>query len=226
MAVAVSPLAPETAPTDYLYDVFLSYTHAPPFGPWARGGFLDLFEQYLRNALFRHPNIFYDATDIKHGDAWPLRIKRALAASRCLVAVWSPDYFISEWCVRECCVMLTREQKLGYRTINNPSGLIVPVRVFATEHLPEAIRKLIDDTHYLDAQDYTSSVENYKATPEYGALEKELKKWVFKVADVINKAPAWENDWLSPPFIDDALPPCEQRLRPNREVNCPKPSIA
>ena len=221
----VVPPEPPAHASDYVYDVFLSYRHGLPFGPWVRDNFRHLFAAYLEQALLRPPVIFWDETSIKPGDAWPHRIKRALALSRCLVPIWSPGYFISEWCVRECCVMLNREGKFGYRTPENPSGLVVPVRVFATEHLPATIQKLITETQYLDAQDYVSSVANYNTTPECAKLEKELKKWVFGVAAIVNSAPTWEQAWLTPSFVDDVLPPCEQSLRvPDPKYK--KPSIA
>jgi len=126
----------------YEYDVFYSYKTGFPFGDWVHEHLLPFLESYLGNALNRNVNLFVDRNGISSGDAWPERIKRALAHSRCLVAVWAPLYFNSLWCRYECAVMLYRERQLGYRTINNPSGLILPINVFDGEHFPDFAQEI------------------------------------------------------------------------------------
>lgn len=114
----------------YEYDAFVSYPHDEPVGTWVRNIFVPLLRPYLRNALGRPENLFLDEDTIAPGAAWPQRIRRALACSRCLIPVLSIEYFYSEWCLRECAVMLLREQRFGYRTTQTPDGLICPVLVF------------------------------------------------------------------------------------------------
>src|SRR5262249_34011253 len=45
--------------------------------------------------------IFFDLENINVGSLWKERIAKALCASKCLVAVWSPEYFRSKYCVAE-----------------------------------------------------------------------------------------------------------------------------
>lgn len=81
----------------YTHDVFLSYSHDYPFGEWVKDPFLPLFQGYLTASLGREAQIFSDR-DIPTGNSWPERLRNALASSRTLVGIWSPNYFISDWC--------------------------------------------------------------------------------------------------------------------------------
>jgi hypothetical protein len=221
---AVSP-APGQA-NNYEYDVFLSYTHDTPFGPWVRETFFDVFEAWLRQALQgQKPKIFFDTSSIASGTAWPLVIRRGLATSRCLVAVWSPDYFVSKWCVRECCVMLQREKQLGYRTLENPSGLILPVQVYDRNHFPEAVRSFVAETQALDCRDYANPAPMYKQTLRYVELIELIRVWTQRVAQVIYAAPPWRPEWLTPEWLESRPLACEETLRPP-EPHFPAPSLA
>lgn len=70
---------------DYQYDIFLSYSRKFA-NDWVREHFLKLFRLYLEGGLGYSPSVFVD-TEIADGDTWPLRLREALAQSRCLVAV-------------------------------------------------------------------------------------------------------------------------------------------
>src|SRR6266481_7597971 len=96
----------------YEFDVFLSYRNEKPSGTWVHDHFLPYFRPALAEALVRPAEIFVDRTGIHSGQKWPARLKQALAHSRCLIGVWSPMYFRSEWCQCESAVMRHRESKL------------------------------------------------------------------------------------------------------------------
>src|SRR5947208_5875856 len=125
----------------YKHDVFLSYLHVRPSGTWVHEHFLPYFAFQLGNALNRWPEIFVDRTGIHLGEKWPIRLKKALAHSRCLVGIWTPLYFQSEWCQCECSVMRHRETQLGYGTSQRPDGLIVGIKVNDGIHFPEFARE-------------------------------------------------------------------------------------
>jgi hypothetical protein len=95
------------APTDYEYDVFVSYKHGSLYGAWVEETLLRLFKELLREELPRGRGIFFDRTGMSAADAFPAKLKRALATSRCMVAVWTPSYFYdSPWCRTELSLML------------------------------------------------------------------------------------------------------------------------
>lgn len=186
----------------YEIDVFLSYTTELPFGDWVHKHFLPLFEPYLNNALDREAELFVDKNRILSGDAWPERIKKALSVSRCMVAVWSPAYFRSNWCLHECAVMLYRERQLGYRTIKNPSGLIVPVNAFDGEHFPDFAKKI----QWFDCRNFARVSPAFKYTKRHAEFEDLLVKWVVNdVTKAINNAPRWSKEWQMKEWLDDPI---------------------
>ncbi|MEW5958465.1 MAG: toll/interleukin-1 receptor domain-containing protein, partial [Chloroflexota bacterium] len=177
---------------NYEYDVFLSYIRDFPFGHWVHETFLPLFQPLLSQALNRPANIFIDTKKISPGDAWHSRLKYALAHSRCLVAVWSPSYFSSPWCSFELSVMLERESQLGYRSDQNPKGLIIPVRVFDGEHFPDFAQRI----HCLDCSNFARVGPAFRKTKKFIKFQDELFEWVPLVAKTIDQAPIWRQEWL------------------------------
>lgn len=130
-----SPFTFRTMPADYQYDVFISCRRPNPVGGWVKNHFHPLLVEWLSQAMPYEPEIFIDAEGIETSDDWPLKLRQALLGSRCLVTVWSADYFRSAWCMAEWKSMAKREDLLGYRTPENPSGLVYPVVFFDGEHL-------------------------------------------------------------------------------------------
>src|SRR6185369_16891281 len=117
-------------PSDYEFDLFLSYSHEGFSSQWVHNIFYDILEHRLTQALGRHPLIFLDRNGILSGDDWQRRIKNSLVSSKLLVPIWTINYFHSQWCRAECAVFCHREQQLRYRSIDNPSGLIHPVKLY------------------------------------------------------------------------------------------------
>jgi hypothetical protein len=66
-------------------------------------------------------------SQIETGSSWPQSLAQAHARSKLMVAVLSRDYFLSPWCRLEFALMRRREKTHKFRTVANPSGLIVPV---------------------------------------------------------------------------------------------------
>lgn len=175
---------------DYQYDVFLSYTRNL-VGSWVQDYFYELFKEYLDSALGYSPSIFVDSQSISAGDAWPLNIKKALAHSRCLVAVISPSYFRSEWCMKECHVMLAREKVEGFRTKANTSGLVIPVIARDGKHHPEYIR----DIQSVDFKRFVKKGDAFTSSPRYIEFQDEMEVWTEQVAASIKQAPLWNSNW-------------------------------
>jgi hypothetical protein len=73
----------------YKYDVFISYPHQNEHQMWVKDIFLNIFELYLTNDYGKPVKIFIDRKGIESGEAWPERLKQALAHSKVLVAIWS-----------------------------------------------------------------------------------------------------------------------------------------
>jgi hypothetical protein len=187
---------------DYEYAVFISYRRNRLYDPWARDIFRPLLEARLQ-ALAIHPaRVFLDSTDIRSGQEWTTRVAHALCHSRCLVALWTPDYFRSDPCLWELTTMLTRERAHGFQTSSNPLGLVVPIRCCDGQNYPKAVqgRQQLDFRRYYLAG-------NFRNRSLYFSLQQELNDWVeTTLAEVIAATPAWQDSWYDPvPAIPDEL---------------------
>lgn len=59
-----------------------------------------------------------------------------------MIAVLSRDYFESDWCTLEIALMRHREVLCGYRTGQNPRGLIIPVIIDDGDHFPPEVQEI------------------------------------------------------------------------------------
>jgi hypothetical protein len=190
----------------YVYDIFISYNNDEQMGGWVPQHLLPFVKSFVGNALNRPATVFIDREGIEAADSWPLKLQAALAQSRCLVAVWAPLYFHSSWCRRECITMLYRESQLGYRTINQPKGLVAPINVFDGENFPDKARQI----EWLDCHKYWIVGDGFKSTAKYTEFQEVLKNWSVQVAAAIKGAPAWQEAWMKPEWFnipDDDLKP-------------------
>lgn len=103
--VARASALAETAPSTGSYDVFLSYSSADRAGAdavtaalKARGDVATVFD-------FRR--------DIQKGANWQQELDRAVASSRSIVTLLSPDYFASPECVEELMQARLRHKRAG-----------------------------------------------------------------------------------------------------------------
>ena len=78
----------------YEYDIFLSYKTGYPFGDWV-DVFLELFQPLLEGEFGKDVVLFRDREAIKGGDTLPPKLQHALARSKCLVCIWTAQYFRS-----------------------------------------------------------------------------------------------------------------------------------
>jgi hypothetical protein len=182
----------------YEYDVFLSYSRKPPVGDWVRNHFFPLLEMWLPQQLPYQAKVFIDEEmGEEPGVQWPGRLRRALLGSKCLVAVWSPSYFRSGWCVAEWKTMEAREQQLGIGPGADPSRLVVPVRFNDGEHFPD------DATtrQWKDLSRWNIPHPHYKDTIEYIEFDRQMQDLTRDIAVLVQSAPAWEDGWpvLLPP---------------------------
>ncbi len=186
---------------DYYYDVFLSYLHEKPCGTWVAQHFLPYFQHQLGNGLARQAEIFIDRTGIHSGQKWPAQLKQALAHSRCLVGIWQPLYFRSEWCRAECAVMLHRESQLGLGTTENSDGLIVGVKVNDGIHFPQFAK----DSQYADMEQFFFDEYGFTQSPLYIDFQKRVLELAGDVARIVNNAPAWSQEWRTAAWLDDVI---------------------
>src|SRR5262249_8725693 len=111
----------------YSHDVFLSYPRSEAVGEWMSLYFYPLLKKWLPTETSRDPKIFIDV-EMEKGSEWPAYLKRALLGSRCMITVWSAEYFRSKWCLAEWQSMLQRQQSISIADQSDSCRLIFPIK--------------------------------------------------------------------------------------------------
>lgn len=170
---------------DYLHDVFLSYKRHSLTLEWTRRVHQQL-RFWLTEELGRDAGFFIDEDSIETGERWPERLREGLLRSRCMVSIWSPSYFNSDWCMSEWRSFRAREDRLGLKS----HGLIAPVRFGDGEFFPEEAQKV----QWIDVAPYTSLLPAFWESSRALELEDRVKELARDVAKIVRKAPPFE-DW-------------------------------
>lgn len=177
-------------PTDYDYDVFVSYRRHGLWLPWVQSNFEPLFRHWLGEELGRPARVFIDYIT-PAGNTWPLGLAKALATSKSMVCLLSRTYFSSTWCVTEFGQMRAREEKLGLRVPARPDGLIVPATLHDGDSFPSEVRVI--QQAQLQAYANTRMAPN---SPRAEELERAIRAWVPDVAAAIGRAPVFDPTWI------------------------------
>jgi hypothetical protein len=118
---------------DYEFDFLLSYPVHSGAGAWVRNHFFPVLKKELD--IVGPPTTIFCWLENEIGVIWPVKLNRALARSRIMVAVLKPPYFYqSKWCPTEWHTMLEKNRLAG------PDWQTLETRVLAldctTERLP------------------------------------------------------------------------------------------
>jgi hypothetical protein len=176
----------------YLYDVFISYKRGGTRDVWLEKHFRPLFEEYLADHLLSKPKIFVDKTGLTQGADWSDEIIHALAHSKSLVAIISPSYFMnSEWCIKEFLTIKLRQQKLNLRVGTVPPSLMWLVAIQEFENIPPIIHTI----QYADYSKYNVIGDAFFRAEEYLTFQRDLRKDVKTVCNIVKNAPPWQNEW-------------------------------
>lgn len=173
----------------YQHDVFISYKREHCWTPWTRDHFKVLLKSYLQQDLGREPEIFVDERIIVGSD-WVEALAEHLAQSRVLVAIFSADYFGSDWCIHELDLMLERCQSIPDATAED-ARLIIPVIVHDGELIPQPVKRL-----------QPARLEQYRIahinrdTHDYHNFSKEIQALSPMIAAAIRNAPEFEDHWV------------------------------
>jgi hypothetical protein len=175
----------------YQYDVFISYRRQQPVLDWVANHLHPMLEQWLPQHLpWGKVSIFRDSS-IEVGSRWPDRLSQSLRQSRCLVAVWSPPYFQSAWCMAEWGSMEERERLLGYYSAAKPSGLAWPV-VFADGiHFPAFVKH----REWRDFHLWNHPYASFRETAKYLEFDSEVQRFAQELAAAIASVPEWREDF-------------------------------
>ena len=171
---------------DYEYDVFFSYKRHDESLDWTRRVAAKL-RFFMSLELNRDVRMFVDEDDILTGQKWPNRLQEALRRSSCMICVWSPMYFQSDWCFSEWRSFREREKLLDLPA----HDLIAPLKYHDGEHFPEEARTV----QWTDVSSLNSTLPAFWASARALELEDRLKTFSATVAGMVRSAPAYRADW-------------------------------
>ena len=169
---------------DYRHDIFFSYKRDALTLDWHRWVKDRLVHWLTQEMGGRRIDCFMDE-QIHTGEHWPDSLQQALLHSRCLVTVWSPEYFHSNWCVSEWRNFLEREKLL------QGTCLIAPVRYHDGEHFPPEARIV----QWTDVVEFTSTAPGFFRTERAVELEDKIKLLAKDVARLLKAVPAFDPSW-------------------------------
>lgn len=172
----------------YKHDVFISYRRHNLWTPWTRDHFKKLLDGYLQQELGDEPDIFVDE-QIKVGVDWVDKLAEHLATSKIMVAIFSADYFGSDWCLLELDLMLERSTQAAQgRPRHTP--LIVPVVVHDGNLIPQEALRI----QPMDLAKYRIAHINPDTT-DYHEFSKAVGRLAPDVASQIQSAPPFDPQW-------------------------------
>ena len=198
-----------TGEGDYVYDVFVSYRREPPgeelLTPWLME-VVKRVRRWLGMCLGGvEARVFFDTQVLGPGSRWQTELGRAIRTSKCLLPIWSPEYFNSQWCVAEWQSFVDREQLL-----DPPARLIVPITIHDGQSFPPEAQQV---TH-LDLCGYAGTTGGFWETRRAGELDIMLYDFSPRLADIVRNAPPYRPDWpVRTPPSDPPEPPRNVPMR-------------
>lgn len=196
---------------DYEYDVFVSYKRERLRNEWLLDPFLPHLVAYLTEEVANiahrrlapividqaavNPTFSNSPVDgvegFAFGEDWRVSLRQIISRCRCLVAVWSPAYFLSPICVAE------------WRSFH-VRNMVAPLSVHDGESFPEAARAL----QRMDMDKFYYHGGALRTSDRFILFQESMKRFSALTAQKIVKAPPWE-DWQlieddpqDPPPID------------------------
>jgi hypothetical protein len=193
----------------YKYDVFISYERDGLTTSWITEHFLPHFRTWVRNAITdvcqRQPlPIFFDISQtdpsfpkdlkqkvdgIRPGANWDATLRDAIQSSRCMVGLWNPPYFFSDWCNVEW-------RSFDRRATSTGKNVLLAASVYDGTSFPQKAAA----RQYADLRDYVLIGPALTNSTKYGDFQEAIKLLAGHVATAVKDAPPFQ-PW---PIADDA----------------------
>lgn len=181
----------------YEFDIFVSYRRTDTIGRWVKNHLVPMLQERLNEVAPKDVQIFCDYK-MAEGVNFPAELKRGLKTSKLLLAIWSANYFRSEWCMTEWGSFLARQKQLGLFSEDNTQGLVYPIRYGDGKYFhPEATlaqcRKDFSQLNYAE--------DSFRRTEVYFCFDDLVKQVAEDLVVQLNHVPPYNTD-----FPIDALP--------------------
>lgn len=179
-----------TGPIDYVFDAFISYSHSPVIKPWVNNFFYPHFESWLTQFMGGElARVFLDKDGIRPGQRWPQRLRDALLTSKCLVPVYSGDYFFKIWCFSEWSNFVKRENVLGLN--GTAESLILPIIHNDGQYFPGKAMEY----QTFDFKDCRTTSGNFQNHANFPVFEGKVERLAQAVAQTVRRAPPFDPGW-------------------------------
>jgi hypothetical protein len=175
----------------YEHDLFVSYRRTDNVMEWARNHLVPRLRRCLVDELGHEPRIFFD-TEQEAGTHWPENLKQALQRSRLLLAIWSPPYFHSRWCLAEWKTITAREQVLGLGRGQRPLGLVYPIRYSDGARFPAEARHVQQEMIF---KDWRYPDPQFAESQLYLGFHQAVVTLAERIAYRLDDSPPWDPDW-------------------------------
>jgi hypothetical protein len=181
--------APSTS-EDYTHDLYVSCHREGGVGKWLHNHFLDELRDHLPANLPYQPPIYVregggESGRLSEGD------QRALGGARCLLAVWSPEYFRCSCSLSEWQTFRAREGMTGFDNPTRGEGLIYPVVYWDGEHFPEEAQRR--EGHLM--HNWAKPAVAFKTLPLYVDFQTAMQELSYKLSIMIQRVPPWDQNW-------------------------------
>jgi hypothetical protein len=169
----------------YQYDVFISYRRAGNVANWVQLHLSRVLARCLEDELDRAPVLFID-NDMETGSRWPDKLETSLRQSRLMIAVLSPPYFTSPWCVAEWRSMFLRE-----RVLELNGGLILPLVFSDGDKFPDDARTRKPKS----MKEWGYPYPQFADSPAFLSFHDAVRQLAGQIARQLETVPAWDANW-------------------------------
>ncbi|HEX4721407.1 MAG TPA: toll/interleukin-1 receptor domain-containing protein [Pseudonocardiaceae bacterium] len=175
----------------YEFDVFISYSRRGSAQKWLLNHFYPRLQERLADEIAPAPRVFVDK-GMERGVDWPYQLEKALHRSKILVAVLSPPYFTSAWCMAELSNMLAREKFLGLASPDRPQGLIYPILYADSINFPD-IAEL--KRSWWDFKGLAIPDMIFQESRDWIPFYRKLTEFAQDLVELLKQVPEWQPDW-------------------------------
>lgn len=189
---------------DYKYDVYVSYPRTDMITRWLHDHLLPLIGDWMTLALGRELQFFMDNAEIAPSANWPPSQRLVLSRSRVMLALWSPLYFASRWCLAEFETFRLRSELVG-------QSLLVPMILHGGKNLPLEAQTI----QSLDVSRFVVTGGAFRQSQRYEEFDLTIKKWSQTLTAALENTPPWNSDW---PVVE----PNDVRVPKPEEVEIPR----
>jgi hypothetical protein len=195
----------------YEFDVFISYSRRGSAQRWLMNHFYPKFLDCLADQIAPAPKVFVDKA-MERGVSWPDRLEKALYRSKILVAVLTPPYFESPWCMAELHNMFAREKFLGLAGPGCPQGLVYPILYSDSSNFPDLteLKRSWWDFKSLALPDMA-----FQRSEDWLLFHRKVTAFAEDLVELLHEVPDWRSDWPAVVRPDPVLlpPPPIPRFR-------------